>query len=199
MKNILKTLALAAVAFAVWGCYPGSVSTSELDTVITVYDDSYDFKQVTTFHIPDSIIQIGEGEDLSDKFDQDIIDRTRQNLESRGYQYVSDASQADFYFFLEKTSSTLVVVTPPPCYWCWYPGYPGYPPYYPWYPPGYVYTYPIGTIFGNFFVPDEANEEAIAVWGYRLNGLVTGSDSFIQSRLDKGIDQAFTQSSYLGK
>ena len=202
MIRTLKFLAIVLTAGLLWGCYPGSVSTSELDTVITVYDPDFDFKTVTTFHISDTILLIGEGSgEISDKFDDDIIARTRQNLLNAGYTEEADPEMADVLILLEKTRSDLIIVTPPPCYWCWYPGYPGYPPYYPWYPPGYVYTYPIGTVFATMHntTPDEGMEVTPTHWSYAINGLITGSDQFILDRLDRAVDQAFTQSPYLNR
>lgn len=200
MKVYIKLIPILLVMVTIWSCYPGSVSTSELDTVVTLYDETYDFSQINTFHLADTIVVIGEGnDDITNFFDDDVIERTRQNLINIGYVEEPDASQADVYVFLEKTRSDLVIVTPPPCYYCWYPGYPGYPPYYPWYSPGYVYTYPVGTLFANMYETDSETHQAPARWGYRINGLITGSNEFIMERLDRSIDQAFTQSPYLGK
>ena len=197
--NAFKIVLGMLVVTAMWSCYPGSVTTSEVDTVITVYDDEHDFSTHTTFFIRDTIDQIGEGEELDDKFDQDIINRTAENMRNIGYQQVNKVDSADIVLLLSKTSSNLVIVVPPPCYWCGWPGYPGYPPYYPWYPPGYVYTYPVGTLFCDMLDPSESGDETAARWTYRVNGLISGSDSFIRDRLNRTIDQAFTQSPYLGK
>jgi hypothetical protein len=76
-------------------------------------------------------------------------------------------------------------------YWGWYGWY--YPPYYT------VSSYTTGTLLMVVADPDQASESPInrspALWIAAANGLLTYS--YDLSRVSQGIDQAFTQSSYL--
>ena len=203
IKSIFFTLAIAVVGM--WGCYPGSVTVSELDTVLTIYDDQEDFARFKTFHLPDTIIPIGEdGKEYESKYDEQILDRVLANLLTLKYKPVSTIDSADIVVLLAKSKSELLVGWNP-CpgcwcgYWCWYPGWGwgGYNPYYPG--GGIVYSYPIGTIFINMF--DNTSTEdmnVMAPWVGSFNGLISGSDSQILARVDNAIDQAFEQSPYLG-
>jgi hypothetical protein len=200
-------LSLVVAVIGLWGCYPGSVSVSELDTVITIYDHEEDFSRFKTFHMPDTIVAIGDEDGESEnKYDDQILEQIRQNLLATGYQSTDDIAVADLVITVEKSNSELHVGWDP-CpgcwcgYWCWYPGWPwyggGYNPYYPG--GGVVYSYPIGTIFISMFdTGTEMGMNAVSPWASAFNGLISGSDSQILARIDDAIDQSFAQSPYLG-
>jgi uncharacterized protein DUF4136 len=201
-RTILFSLFVAVVGL--WGCYPGSVSVSELDTVLTLYDDQEDFSRFKTFHMPDTIVPIGEEGDYESKYDRQILDQIRNNLLGLGYQSIDSINEADLVILIEKQNSELLVGWNP-CpgcwcgYWCWYPGWGwgGYNPYYPG--GGIVYSYPIGTIFIDMFDPGtEMDMNLVAPWVASFSGLISGSDQQILDRIDRAIDQAFAQSPYLG-
>ena len=199
---------VALIAFAMWGCYPGSVTVSELDTVLTLYDDEEDFQRFTTFHVADTIILIGDDDDNESdgRYDDDILELVRQNFRDLGYEERDQVEGTDVVILLEKSRSDLLVGWNP-CpgcwcgYWCWYPGWGwyGYNPYYPW--GGVVYSYPVGTVFVTMF--DNTGEEppmdmtVPAPWTMVFNGLVEGSDSQILARIERAINQGFDQSPYL--
>jgi Domain of unknown function (DUF4136) len=205
-KTIFLALSMAVVGM--WGCYPGTVSVSELDTVLTIYDEEEDFSRFLTFHMPDTIIAIGdEDNESNDQYDQQMLDKIRNNLIAKGYESIDDISVADLVITVEKSNSELLVGWNP-CpgcwcgYWCWYPGWPwyggGYNPYYPG--GGIVYSYPIGTLFISMFDPGtEMGMNVVSPWDAAINGLLSGSDQQILTRIDKAIDQAFEQSPYLGR
>jgi len=200
-------LPLAALAvFTVWGCYPGDVSVTELDTVLTLYDEETDFSNFQTFHLPDTIIHIGDDDDeISRVFDQQMLAKVRDNMLDLGYTEVDDIEQSDIVVLLEISRSDLLVAYDP-CpgcwcgYWCWYPGWGwyGYDPYYPWGGP-VVYSYPVGSVFVTWYdvQNDDMPDVIPAPWAATFNGLIEGSDSQIEARIERGIDQAFDQSPYL--
>ena len=198
-------LALTVSVIGMWGCYPGSVTVSELDTVLTIYEHEEDFSRFKTYHMPDTIVPVGEEGDYESKYDQQILDQVRKNLDALGYQSVDAIDGSDLVVTVEKSNSELLVGWNP-CpgcwcgYWCWYPGWGwgGYNPYYPG--GGIVYSYPVGTIFISMFdnTGTEMPMTAIAPWAGSFNGLISGSDSQILARIDNAIDQAFKQSPYLG-
>lgn len=210
MKSMKKNLLLPMIAVVLllgWGCYPGTVSVSELDTVLTLYDEEEDFSRFMTYAMPDTIVLIGDDEDneTDDRFDQDILNRVAQNMEAKGYTRVDSPDQADIVMLVEKSRSDLLVGWNP-CpgcwcgYWCWWYG-PGWNPWYPWYGGGtVVYSYPLGTIFMTMFDNIESeDQQADANWSGTFNGLVQGSDGSILARIERAVDQAFEQSPYLGR
>lgn len=207
MKQRMILPFLAVGLLTLLGCYPGDVTVSELDAVLTLYDDEKDFSQYETFHLIDSIIHIGDDDDeISRKFDEDIIAKVRDEMLDAGYQEVPGIEESDIVITIEISRSDLLVGWNP-CpgcwcgYWCWYPGWPwyGYNPYYPW--GGVVYSYPVGTVFLTMYdVNDSSMEDmAVAPWAGTLNGLAQGSDSQILNRIENGISQAFDQSPYLAQ
>ena len=204
MKTKTIFLSLVVAIVGLWGCYPGSVTVSELDTVLTLFDDQEDFTRFKTFHLADTIVVGGDDGESNDKFDEQILDQVFANMLALNYKSVSTIDSADIVILLEKTNSELLVGWNP-CpgcwcgYWCWYPGWGwgGYNPYYPG--GGIVYSYPVGTIFIDMY--DNTRHEDMQVmvpWVASFTGLVSGSDSQILARIDNAIDQAFEQSAYLG-
>ncbi len=206
MKTKTLFLSLAVAIIGLLGCYPGSVTVSELDTVLTILEHEEDFTRFKTYHMPDTIVAIGDEDgESNDKYDRQMLDQIRTNLDALGYQSV-DTINADIVILVEKSNSELLVGWNP-CpgcwcgYWCWYPGWGwggGYNPYYPG--GGVVYSYPIGTLFISMFdnTGTEMPMTAMAPWAASINGLISGSDSQILARIDGAIDQSFTQSPYLG-
>jgi len=80
--------------------------------------------------------------------------------------------------------------------WGYGPGWGGGYPYVP-----VVTSYTTGTLIIDMIDPNNPNtsEEIIPIiWSAFLNGLVTGSEASIQTRVTNGINQAFDQSPYLG-
>ena len=83
-------------------------------------------------------------------------------------------------------------------YWGWY--YPSYG--YGWYYPGYYPTYTSytsGSLILQMTLPDETNlsNNTPVVWFAVVNSILEGSSLDIVTRLERNIDQAFTQSEYL--
>ena len=71
--------------------------------------------------------------------------------------------------------------------------------WWPWVPVG---SYTTGTVILDMVDVDGASEEEQTfpiVWNAIINGLVTGSDASLANRIETNINQAFAQSSYLGR
>jgi hypothetical protein len=188
----------------VTGCYPnGPEYVNDLDLVVTRFDKTFDFKDVDTYAIPSDVIKITgnlvKGEEIQfvdDEYAQIILEAVRDNLESYGWEEV-DASIADVVIFPTAMSSTTIVWYYDWWYWDWW--YPW--DYWGWYYPYDIYggSYTSGSVFlqmtyregqtaiGNLPVP----------WAAVLNGLLEGSTNDVESRIERGIDQAFKQSPYL--
>ena len=90
----------------------------------------------------------------------------------------------------------------------WYPGYPGWGWWYPpcfgcggyWPPTVVTYTWNTGTVVMTLFDGSshgDGDDDVDAVWIGGLNGVLSSSANG-SVRISRGIDQAFTQSPYLG-
>jgi len=211
MKKIFVYFLMLSIPLVIFSCYPGGVEYySDTDIVYTNYDDSYDFSTDVFYFMPDSVFHaIGEGEDddIDRSYDDQILERAADNMASYNYTRVFDYEEADIYLTITITTSkyTGIGIIPGGGYWWgWYPGWGmgGYYPGYPGYPGGYpvYYSYTTGTVFLEIIPPDliDPDEEKVTiVWQGIGNGLVSSSTSNMTARIDRIIDQAFTQSSYL--
>ncbi len=197
---IKKFLFFGFIAMMIAGCYPGGAEfVDELDLVLTSHEETYNFGTPSTFALPDQIPKITgslvEGEPIEYlEADQAnlILAQIRTNMEDRGYEEVADQADADLVILPSTLSNTTVVVY---CdYWGGYWGW--YWPYYGgcYYPSGYAYT--TGSVLIQI-VDNDQTTPTVNVWGAVINGLLQGSDASIEARVQKGIDQAFAQSTYL--
>jgi hypothetical protein len=210
---LVRCCAVGLLLIGVLGCYPGSVNdVSELDTVLTLFDDEKDFSEIQTYVLIDTVVRVGDDDDdedeVSNEFDQDIIDVTRRNLDALGYVEVEPEDEVpDVFITLEKSVGEYSIIYDPIYWWDWwgwYPWWPGYPPggWYPGYPwcCAVSYSYPVGSVFIKMYDTedlDEDDEEIPNIWLGAINGLATGSDASIRARINDLIDQAFEQSPYL--
>ena len=94
-RTVIFSLALAGFPNFMGGCYPypeTNVVKSDLDIVITNFNDKVDFSQYKTYVLCDSvalIIEKGEGADNDDlfyqkRFDQIILDEIEIQMEAIG-------------------------------------------------------------------------------------------------------------------
>jgi hypothetical protein len=188
---ILLSIGLGVVQLS---CYPGDeITSSDTDVVITFYDPGANFSD-KIFAMPDTIIHVSDSENGSDNvtrlYDQQILNRIKQNLEDYGYTEVADPAQADVVIITVATTTTYAGSGCYYSYWDYWYGYPGY-----CYPVAYSYT--TGTVIFAMVTADNT-EGTDAMWVASLNGLVSESSSVsISTRINEGIDQAFDQSPYL--
>jgi len=228
MKHFTK-IAVLLFLVASFSCHPEYDATlEEMDIAITQYDEELDFSQLQTFYLEDSIIYIEDEESNSfvsvDRTHEDhIISLVRQNFLDKGWTEVTGPTNGQ----IDADVSIVLSVLETDIYfyyyywwdwWYWYPWdwwYPWYDDYY-WYPgypiyPGYpsypVEGYTVGTLFidmlnmGDVEMPDE-NDTSFKVpmpWKGAVVGILAGSDSRLQERLSKEINQVFEQSPYLQK
>jgi hypothetical protein len=187
----LIALLLFAVGAVFYSCYPGDpISVAEADVVTTFYDPNANFASQQTYAMPDSVIHVGDDE-ISRIFDDQILDRIRQNMQQLNYTEVADPAQADVLVLPAGLTTEWIAGG---CYWYW-----GY-----WYPyPGWcypvAYSYTTGTVLIAMADADNTSQ-ANALWVAGINGLVSESTvGDISNRINKNIDQAFDQSPYLGE
>ncbi len=207
LKSISRYILLLVMGLFVLtlaGCYNDyGLSTSEYDVVATYYKEDLNYSSFKTYFMPDTIIHIveeGEEDELGRSNDQLILSLVEENMTNLGYRRIT-VSGADLGIILAATSSTNLQVY----YnysWGGYWGYPGYGYYYPPYWGGpTVEGYRTGTVFINMADPNEydENQKLLAtVWLGVINGLLEDTKSNIRDRLTRDINQAYTQSPYLG-
>jgi len=198
------------------GCYPDKIDyVDEYDLAGTMYDEEADFSSFTSFHVIDTIMHVtGDDEDdpnLGRENDEFILNLIRQNMLDLGYtemanpdslnrpdlELLVNAMTSDYYTYYSYWYS----------YWGWYGGwgywYPGWGyPGYPWYPGGgYYYSYSTGTLaiemLDNTVEGGFELDRPDVVWVGLVDGILTSGSS--QGRLEKQINQVFTQSPYLQK
>ncbi len=196
---------IAFFALLTFGCYPGGPEfVEELDAVYTNYDPSFNFNTTYTYSLPPGVLDItsqsflGSPEYIDDKFGDAILDDIRANLSDLGWTEVNENQDPDLIILASAFQNTTYFYYD----WGWWGGYyPGYSPGwgwgYPGYFPGYVSGYTTGTVLLQMTDPTaiEGNEVPV-VWTCAINGLLQGSDSYIISRIENNIDQAFTHSPF---
>ena len=185
---------LIGCGLSITSCYPGDELTpTDTDIVATFFDPAANFSTKLTYAMPDSVAHV-EGDVVVSTvgpYDQQILSRIRTNMDQLGFTRVANPSQADVLVASFATETTWVSGGCYSSYWGWWYPYPGY--CYP-----VVYTYETGTLVTVMVNRNETTEKP-ALWVAGINGLTTGASSAdITARINRNIDQAFTQSPYLG-
>jgi hypothetical protein len=186
----------------------GPVYIDELDLVYTNFSPYFNFQEQRTYYIPDSIVFIEENlppgelpEMVNPLFADRILQRMRSNLNRRGWTQSNDYLTADMILF---PAANKTVVTN---YWynwgMWGWGFPGWGGGWGWGYPGFfpptVTTHRTGTLFVQFAYPGDIDADGYmpVMWTMIVDGMFEGSTASILNRLDRNVDQGFTQSPYL--
>lgn len=210
-------------AFTILGlssCYPDNAEyVHELDTALTHYDEKTVFTDYQTFTLLDSLVYIKESSDtarIERGFDEKILSLIRQNMETYNYTYIPGSE-------ISNTNKPDIVITVSafsnPYYyfnygyswfdhWGWFPGwtwfggtFSGYYPWYPWIPGGYIeYGYTNGTLSIEMLNPqgaEQGSKRIPVLWTGIIDGILAGSQNYINTRLEQHINQCFIQSPYL--
>jgi len=204
--NLVLTLAIMGVLYS---CYPkGPEYVDELDIVISKYD-SDKFPRPGTFAMPDQVVYLKDGElDEEHPHDKDdlLLSQIEDHMKNNGFELVNNLNPGDttFIVIVEVLETTNVGYIWPPYYgpdWGWDPWYPWYPggwyPYYPWYPS--YYAFKTGTVriqlgdWENRSTNEDGDPSIEYVYLGALNGLLEGTESYIDARVKAGIDQLFNQ------
>jgi hypothetical protein len=206
--------AFGGLALVLAACYPGEVTNvAQTDLVVTVHDSATDFGAIRRYARPDSVVQLLKDSagsvDLTGEFDSLIIALTDSNLVALGYTFEADpeTNGADVIVFLAKIGleNDYYVYYPGWCSggWGWWGGWGGWGGCWGWYYPGWVGqgTYETGSVFIAMMDPDKTqmvgdSVRAAMVWTGALSGILASTSS--EARIRSGINQAFTQSPYLG-
>jgi hypothetical protein len=218
-KGIIPWILIIVLPLLIISCYPGGPASAEdLDIVGTSYDKEFNFGNVNTFSLPDTIVHFvvqGEEDSLGRDYDDLIISRVKAQMISNGYteEPLDTLNPADVVLLISAMSSTNSGLYFDPAwwwgYWGWWPGWGGYPGAPVWgpgwgmgLPVGYpVYIdYSTGTLFITMIDPENTNidEMTVAVpWLAALNSLLSGGNRDKGQRITDNIDQAFKQSPYI--
>ncbi len=205
MKNSKITLVLALFALLVSSCYPGGAEYyDELDLVYTAYDKDANFSAQKTYSRPDSVVIISSAEGNNGKRDfinqstaNLILGQLDANMAAYGYTKVAKNQNPNVDVLVSAAQNTSIYYYYSGWYYGWYGYYGGW--YYPgYYPPTYSTVTTGGLLMQMVSPKDSTIDGRVPVlWLAALNGMLEGSTSSANSRIRKGIDQAFTQSSYL--
>jgi hypothetical protein len=209
MRIMNRTILLLLVLVGLSSCYPGGAEYyDELDLVYTSYTKDANFQSFKTYARPDSIPKIGSG-DIFDPDNNDLPEFVNQataniifaqidaNMKAYGYTKGANSGNADIVLLTTAGQNTDIYYYYNNWYWGWYGWYGGW--YYPgYYPPSYT-SVTTGGLMINYTVPrDSTIDGSVPIyWTAVMSGLLEGSSSGANSRIKKGIDQAFKQSSYI--
>jgi hypothetical protein len=194
---------LFAASMTLVSCTPGDeITVAESNVVLTIYDPSVDFGGIGTYQMPDTINHIldeGDTDDeISRKYDEDILDLIAANLNARGFQRVF-VGTPDVVVFVSATAITnWYAYSYYPGGWWGYGGYGWYYPYYPYW--GVSYAYTTGTLIVdmvNVNEPDAENLSYPNYWRGVVNGVLDDVESSKVRRFTDSINQLFIQSPYL--
>jgi hypothetical protein len=203
----LKILTLTALAFLLTQCYPeGPQYVDEVDIVYSNYDPGYNFSAKHSFALPDKIMKVdndllnGLGPNyVKDIYASVMLDRIRQNMLANGWSQVDVSDNPDVLLAPAAYELTTYYYD----YWSYYDWW--YGSYYPgggWYNSyAVVQEYSTGSLIVSMVDPNDlsADDKPRVTWTFIINGLLEGTTSDFNSRVTKGINQAFTQSQYLKK
>lgn len=219
-----KKIPLFFLAFTIasvfTACNPeGAEYIDELDLVITVRNNDADFAPYSKFAMADTVMFLSNSAnaDLSVSESDFIINEVGMHFKEFGWTEVDTTVEAPdvlvLVSVLEDVSVSYFTNWWDYWYgwggWGYYPGYPGgYYPYYPGWGGSYttIYTYREGTLLvemvdPNNPIPSPSGSTATlpVLWAGAINGLLEGSKSSINNRVEKALDQMFKDSPYLDK
>lgn len=208
MKRFTPLL-LAALAFTACEKEADNDKLDNNFVVYTNYDKSADFKQFSTYYLPDSILLIGEKdkqEYWKDNEAQQILDTYVSNMNARGYTRVDKRENADLGLQVSYVKNTYVYTDYGYPEWWW--GYPGYwdVPYWGNWGGGWYYPYAVSYSYSTgSFVTEMLNLEAVqgqneklpVLWTAYMSGMLSGSTKTNVGLAIQAVNQAFSQSAYL--
>ena len=200
-----------AAALLLAACYPGGAETVEdLDSVTTQHDPTASFATIRTYALPDTIQEVassgGQPLPMDHSYDTRILARVEANLNGIGLRRVDPSAEtADVDVLVTFTATRYTEYTSYPFYDVW-PGWDGFAGYdaswgihYP-YASASVTILDAGSLRTEMLDQRTANPSAkqlTAIWTASADGVLAGDKESIVPRIEKGIDQAFAQSSYL--
>ena len=208
--------ASVALIFALGACYPGDISSvEETDVVLTIHNGN-DFSGFSTYAMPDTVVDVCENSDdpecesaldVDHSYDDQILAQIAARMQGYGYQripieQVDENNLPDLIMLVtvSATERTSASVWWP--WWGWGGWWPGWGPGWgPGYPVVSVTQWDQGTLEMSLIDPTDV-EVGDQVFNVQWDGILTGVMStrngpINTDRIDRGIQQAFDQSTYL--
>ena len=200
-----------AAALLLAACYPGGAETVEdLDSVTTQHDAAASFSTLRTYALPDSIQEVastgGQPLPMDHSYDTRILASVEANLNAIGLRRVDPASEtADVDVLVTFTATRYTEYTSYPFYDVW-PGWDGFDGYDGSWGIDYPWAYGSATILdaGSLRIEmldqrtaNPSTKQLTAIWTASFDGLLGSDKASLVQRIEKGIAQAFAQSSYL--
>ncbi len=207
-----KILLVSAAVLALAACH--KVPYTDSDDEYLVYTSpakDVDFTRFRTFHIPDSVLVIGQGDKPVYSKSANAVElvlRAKAGMEKKGFEYVPDAADADLGVQLTYVIRTERFVQYYGSRYWWY-DYPGYWPSGYWgswrgyyYPRPLVYTYTTNALLMDVVeiktvLAAEDEEPLEILWNSYIGGSAGNAFPGAQRMMLDAIDQAFAQSPYL--
>ena len=220
MNHLYFRYAFLSVLFiALFGCNPqGAEYVDELDLVISIKNDTVDYQAYDTYTLADTIMLISNDEDseISKSQQNFILGEIEKHMTNEyGWTKVDTTQPADALMLVSVLENVNTSITTGwwdywgGWYYPYYPYYPGwYYPYYPGYPGYYtsIYSYTKGSLIIEMVDPDKAIDvdgetpfQLPIIWAGGINGLLEGSRSNINNRIEKSLNQLFDDSPYLNQ
>ena len=197
MKRLIPIL-LAVFAFAACEKDPDMDKLDNDYLVYTNYDKKANFKEFTTYYLPDKILVISDKEEpeyLEGEAAQEILAAYKSNMDQRGYIMAASKEEAQLGIQVSYIKSTYFFTDYGQPEWWW--GYPGYwgSGYWGNWGGGWYYPYAVNYSYStNSFITEI--EKLPILWTSYMTGLVYSSN-MNKALAVKGVNQAFTQSPYL--
>ena len=210
MEKIIPILFAGALLATACEKLPDTDQLDDDYLVYTNYDDATDFKQFTTFYVPDSVLIIDNSSNkpkylYATPASDMIIANYVKGMESAGYVRTTDKALADLGLQISYVEDTYRFR-----YFNDYPWWYGYPWYWScgywgnwggWYwPYNITYSYTTGSVLGELVdlteSPDTSKTLRV-VWTSYITGLLNGNGSLNTADVQSSISQAFAQSPYL--
>lgn len=191
---------------------PSAVDTDGEFLVATSFAEDTDFGGFATFTVADSVVVLDSrfgGDKVKSSYTDRLVNEYREMMESCGYTYlpVEEKDNADLGIQLTYVADTDYYTSYVDPYW-WL-DYPGYWSSYYWgsWGGGWYYPYPVVYQFSTHslmvdmadLTSSEGEDARLpVVWSCMING-EAGYANVDYRRFMIAIDQAFTQSEYIGK
>jgi hypothetical protein len=160
-------LFILSLPFLLFSCYPGGPEyVEDMDLVATKYDSTFNFSNVITYIMPDTVMPVydpdhpEDAEPINKQLQKLILDEMADQFDQLGYERIFDTINGypDAYVTISSFTSTYIGYYYDYWYYWWgyYPYWPpywgGYYPYYPW-GGAYMYSYTTGTVLFQMMDP----------------------------------------------
>ena len=199
----------AAVLFA--ACYPGGAETvGDLSSVTTNHDASASFSTLGTYALPTTIQEVaskqGEPLPMDHSYDARILARVAANLDAIGLRQVDPSTATPDVDVLVTFTATRYREYTSYSFADLWPGWSGFDGFDSSWSVYYPYAYASAAVLdaGSLRIEmldtrtaNPSTKQLTAIWNASIDGVLAGDKESIVQRIEKGIDQAFAQSSYL--